>query len=221
MTTFRELIKSKAIEFRIPFDVEFDVAPGEGEFANVPTETVAGIEIPVFGDLLEQEAWFFEILAEATNSRRYELQTAYTSLVLKFKQFMAYDSYKEAYENLFNPSEELKEDALFQEFSIIHQGDLNKIIEMIAFINSDRIAQWMRIAFLLASRVGGEWADPGKVGRLRSGQIKALNDFIIKETNGGVMPDATDSDSEFEDEGKEPNPLPFEITEEITGKSAK
>lgn len=221
MPTFSELVKNKAIESRLPFGVEFEIKP---EFPNVPTETVAGLEIPVFKELLVQEAWFFEVLAEATNNRKMELQTAYTTLVTEFKKFMCFDTYKEAYENLFSPSEEVREDSLFQEFNLINQDKILRISELVNLMNNDQVANWMRVAFFLASRVGAEWSDLGKAARLRVSQIKELSDFILKESNGGVMPEPEpepETETDTEDEGKDTQLSLSGITEETSGKSKK
>jgi hypothetical protein len=217
MPTFSELVKNKAIESRLPFGVEFEIKP---DFPDAPTETVAGLQIPVFKELLVQEAWFFEVLAEATNNRKMELQTTYTTLVTEFKKFMAFDTYKEAYENLFAPSEEIREDSLFQEFNLINQDKILRITELVNLMNNDQVANWMRVAFFLASRVGAEWSDLGKAARLRVSQIKELSNFILKESNGGVIPESVE-ESEAEDEGKDVQLPLLETTDGTTGKSKK
>jgi hypothetical protein len=216
MPTFKELIKSKAIEDRLPFGIEFEITP---DFNGVPTESVAGLNIPVFNELLVQESWFFEILEEATGNRRAELGSMYRALILEFKKFMQYGSYKEANENLFVPSEQLQEDPLYQEFVSLHAEDFNKIVDLVALMNNDKIASWMRVAFFLASRVGEEWTDLGRTARLRVSQIKAINDFILKESNGGVMPKP-----EMEPESEEPMGNEFSpeaIEPATTGKSKR
>ena len=215
MPTFKELIKNKAIEDRLPFGIEFEIKP---DFPGVPIETVAGIPIPVFKELLVQEAWFFELLEEATGNRRNELSSMYRALILEFKKFMAYDSYKEANDNLFNPGAELQEDPLYQEFTSLHAEDFNKIVDLVSLMNNDKVANWMKVAFLLASRVGEEWSDLGKTSRLRVSQLKEIADFILKEANGGIMPEPaaeTTTEPDTDPVGKE---LSGATEEPTTGK---
>lgn len=215
MPTFKELIKNKAIEDRLPFGIEFDIKP---DFPGIPTETVAGIQIPVFKELLVQESWFFELLEEATGNRRNELGSMYRALILEFKKFMAYDTYKEANDNLFNPSEELQEDPLYQEFVALHSEDFNKIVDMVNLMNNDKVASWMKVAFLLASRVGEEWSDLGKTARLRVSQIKELSDFILKEANGGIMPEI-ETEAPLDSEPESGKELSAATEEPTSGKS--
>lgn len=218
MPTFKELIKNKAIEDRLPFGIEFEIKP---DFPGVPTETVAGIKIPVFNELLVQEAWFFELLEQATGNRRNELGSMYRALILEFKKFMCFDTFKEANDNLFNPSAELQEDPLYQEFTSLHAEDFNKIVDLVSLMNNDKVAEWMKAAFLLASRVGEEWSDLGKTSRLRVSQLKEISDFILKEANGGIMPEPeieTTTEPNIEPVGKE---LTAATEEPITGKSKR
>ena len=74
-------------------------------------------------------------------------------------------------------------------------SELNNLITLSNELGGNGITEWAKVAFFLASRLGGEWLQPKKLYSLTRGQVNAVNAFIAKEANGGVEP-STDTDTE-------------------------
>jgi hypothetical protein len=216
---FKEFVKSKSLESKLPFELDMEVSP---EFGDQPTEKVAGFELPKFGELLSRETWFLELLDSQLANRRSELQIALVQLSAKLKKELGLDNRNDALSLLFgnlpddcqDPQDKkakerkerytkLLESDEYDEFILTNTEELNRIGELAKLIDSDITVNWLKISFVMLSRYDGEWS-LGKTAGLPTSKINELTNFITREANGGKDPEPQPQieQSEEEDEGK-------------------
>lgn len=228
MTSFKELVKEKALQEKLPFDLDFEISP---EFGDQPTEKVAGFELPKFNELLSREAWFFEILASNLTNRRQELQIAFVELADRLKQTIneqleeknvkKIEYLDDAISLLENDvpddckepkSKEEKErykfytwllnTNIFKEFLVNNSKSFNHIGELAKNVENNITVNWLKTTFFLCSRYSEEWT-LGKTASLPKSKIDEIISFIEKETNGGNTPDEQEiTAQEEQDVGK-------------------
>lgn len=228
MTSFKELVKEKALQEKLPFDLDFEISP---EFGDQPTEKVAGFELPKFNELLSREAWFFEILASNLTNRRQELQIAFVELADRLKQTIneqleeknvkKIEYLDDAISLLENDvpddckepkSKEEKErykfytwllnTNIYKEFLVNNSKSFNHIGELAKNVENNITVNWLKTTFFLCSRYSEEWT-LGKTASLPKSKIDEIISFIEKETNGGNTPDEQEiTAQEEQDVGK-------------------
>ncbi|MGV2830587.1 hypothetical protein [Myxosarcina sp. GI1(2024)] len=202
MTTFLEFTQNQALRDKLPFSIDFEISPAE----NGVTENVAGFEFPVYDELLSREAWFFEAIESMNGSKTSELQLAIRNLAKKLMTTCGLESMSDAIAQLFEPSEELVVTGEYQKFEDDNATDIKRLVELFRLAQNNQAVNWLRVTFFLLSRYDAEWT-LGKTASLRNSQINAIIKFISKEANGGVDPQALQSeeaqnDAEEAPEGK-------------------
>lgn len=195
-TTFTQFIQQKALEDKLPFGIDFEIAPNSSEV----TTTVAGMEVPVYDELLTRESWFFEMLETLNGSKLSELQLVLRKLVRGLKKACDLESLEQASNYLFNPPSELVETEAYQTFNDANQSEIDSLLELSKLAQNTQAINWMRVTFFILSRVDGDWTF-GKTAALRTSQINDIIAFIAKEANGGIEP-ANEPVEETEVEGK-------------------
>lgn len=215
MTSFKELVKEKALQEKLPFDLDFEISP---DFGDQPTEKVAGFDLPKFNELLSREAWFFELLGAQLTNRRQELQIAFVELADRLKEKinkqLEQQNVKSRIEYLDDAISLLENDVpddckepkskeekerykfytwllnsnVYKEFLVNNSKSFNHIGDLAKNVENNITVNWLKTTFFLCSRYSGEWT-LGKTASLPKSKISEIVSFIEKETNGGNVPD--------------------------------
>ena len=82
MVTFAEFVQTQVLKDKLPFDINFQI---EAKLDGDVGKSIAGFDVPVYNELLAQEAWFFETLESMNDSKTSELQLMLRSLAKKLK----------------------------------------------------------------------------------------------------------------------------------------
>lgn len=196
---FEEFVKNKALEDKLPFDIDIKPEAWEGPFANV-----GRFQLPQYNELLTREAWWLEVLASTVGQRRVELQIELYSLAKLIKSELQLESDSAALKMLSQmtggadeppPESETEEQRQAREslnekkqsFFMAHLNRFTKLADMAAATEEGAVEAWMRITFFLLSRYDANWSF-SKTASLRKSEIDALVKFIATEANGGVPP---------------------------------
>lgn len=197
MTSFKQFVKNKALEDKLPFDIDFEIEPESSEVA----ETIDKYEIPIFNELLGREAWFFELIeslnGESTTTLKFELR----AFARKLKSACNLSSLVEAVEAVLDPPDDLARTPEYEDFLEQNEKQAEEIISLFKLSIDQRSLRWMRITFFMLSRVTGDWT-MGKTVALRESVLNKIDNLIIKETNGGVEPKAIVETNAETNEGK-------------------
>lgn len=207
---FKDFVKAKALEDKLPFDMDIEPIAHDGVFVNV-----GRFQLPQFNELLTRESWFMEVLASSVGQRRIELQIELYSLAKLIKEELQLESDSIALRVLSNltgggnpePSYgETEDERKIREavavvpteakeaFFMRHLHRFTKLSDMAAATEEGAVEAWMRITFFLLSRYDANWSF-SKTASLRKSEIDALINFINTEANGGV-PLQTQSETE-------------------------
>ncbi len=183
---FTEFVKSKALESRLPFAIDFEITP---DTSNAPITTVAGFEFPTYNELLSREQWFFEILGSSNGNRRIDIQIELNLLAKDLKDSCKLPSLSVALESIARPSQELSDTEEYQDFLLRNASRLQKIADLANLLENDLAVNWLKVTFFIMSRVNAKWT-MGQSAALRPSQVNQILSFINLELNGGVEPSA-------------------------------
>lgn len=206
---FKEFVKAQAVADKLPFDLDIQPEPWDGECV-----MVGRFRLPKYNELLTRESWWLEYLASTLGQRRIELQIEIFSLAKLLKEELQLENDSVALKTLSElmggeneqsevetEEERLKREVLAdqkQSFFMRHLARFTKLSDMVAATEEGAVEAWMRITFFLLSRYDANWTFSNTAG-LRKSEIAALINFINQEVNGGVLPEET---TEEEDLGK-------------------
>ncbi|MGL6342579.1 MAG: hypothetical protein ACRC80_25980 [Waterburya sp.] len=198
MPTFTERFKIKALEDRLPFNLDFEIRQVKSDV----TEEVAGYSFPVLNDLTSGESWFFESIESQNSGRISDLTLSLRSLAKKLKEACKLESMKVASEQLFNPSEEVLNSVEYEEFIEANYKEIDRITEASRLAQDSSTMDWLRVTFFMISRIDGSW-QLSDSAMLTKSQIESILSFVAKEANKGVIPEPVETEEETEEvEGK-------------------
>ena len=195
--SFNQVLKNLQLDSALPFGLELTFEPMTG----YPTETVAGIEIPVMNDLTAGEELFFGKLEEAKRMTASEFQTLIRILSEKLRRVMNVESIAEAAKYVILPKEDWVDDSNYIQFTIDNQSDLAKLITLYNLMDKDTGMDILMITFFLRSRVDSEWSVARTANLGVTKALPAIKAFIVKEANGGMV-ESDDEVTGDETEGK-------------------
>lgn len=182
---FTQFVQSKALESRLPFNIDFEITP---DTSNAPKTLVAGYEIPTFNELLSREQWFFEILGSSNGNRRIDIQIELNLLAKDLKDRCKLPTLAIALQSVASPSAELSESEEYQDFLLNNASRLQKIADLAGLLENDLAINWLKVTFFMASRVDSTWT-MSKSAALRPSQVSQILEFINLELNGGIAPE--------------------------------
>ncbi|MGL4947078.1 MAG: hypothetical protein ACRC4X_05370 [Cetobacterium sp.] len=182
----KQYIAIAKTEQKLPFDMVVEPEPFES-----PLQLCEGIgtyKLPVYNELLEREVWFFELVDSTQGDRGLDFQIELTAIAKLIKEKFGIKSTQEAFNRLStlgknpdSPDFEAEQDFLYDNLEAFNKlNTMGKVADA-------RIANWMKIAFFLQSRVDGNF-DWQKITAMRPSVVTQLLTFITKESNGGVLP---------------------------------
>ena len=210
---FKEFVSTKALESKLPFDIDFEITP---DFGSVTTASVGGYDIPTFNELLSRECWFYELLGSQLSNRRQDLQIQLTLLSQELKSKCGLERLGDALSLLLGsvpegaePKKKKELQAIldstdYENFLLANTQELHKLGEMNKLIDDDITINWLKVTFFMLSRYSGEWT-LGKTAALPTSRINEIVAFIAKESNGGKEPELLAlpaSEEDTEDAGK-------------------
>lgn len=207
---FKQFVSKMSVDNKLPFDISFDLKP---ESTNAPTKKVAGFDLPVYNELLTRESFFFEQIAAVVSNQSADIRVELILLAQELKDRLSLERLQDAVQLIFGQVEstsdnyeELTEKLNSDEYSaflIENKTRLRKLAESSELSGNNTLLLWLKITFFLLSRYSGEWT-LGKTSALRPSQIKALDEFITLEANGGNEPDDVETlgEGDSEDTGK-------------------
>ncbi|MGL4909589.1 MAG: hypothetical protein ACRC4J_00100 [Cetobacterium sp.] len=182
----KQYINIAKTEQKLPFDMV--VEPEPFEITGDPAERIGPYIIPAYNELLEREVWFFELVDSTQGDRGLDFQIELTAIAKLIKEKFNIKSTQDAFNRLStlgknpeSPDYEAEQDFLYDNLEAFNKlNTMGKVADA-------RIANWMKIAFFLQSRVDGNF-DWQKVTAMRPSIVTQLLTFITKESNGGVLP---------------------------------
>ena len=191
----------------IPFDVL--TFPEASPYSQFTQESVGGIDVPKLKDLTAKEAVIFEKLESANADRLRDVRLKTRSLGKKIKDAFGLEKSGDGIRYMFpeadfQQTDEYKrvaESEEFEEFFAQHEQEILDLVELYKLLGDDKILNWVKAIFFLASRLGADWLGRGDL-LLRS-QIEEINKFIAIEANRGEPLEPVEATEEGEPtEGK-------------------
>lgn len=73
----------------------------------------------------------------------------------------------------------------YQTFQSESLEQIGSVITLSNEMQDKSFTDLVKVGFFLGSRVGAEWLQPQRLGRLTESKVKAINNFILTEANGG------------------------------------
>lgn len=199
MTSFIQYVQQLALSDQLPFSIG-KIEPLEDE--GIPTASVSGFIFQIHNELLAREHWFFEKIVEANTKRYFEILRLQRELGKKFKAALGLETtVQKAIALMFDPTPEIRDNPLYEEFEEENTDTFLKIGELGKLIQSDSVINWLKITFFINSRAVKDW-DLSDTASLKSSQIQPILDLILKETNGGVVPEPVMTNIEETSEGE-------------------
>lgn len=223
MVAFEDFVKNQMLKDEVPFGISFNIQPPKSIGA---TETIAGFNFPKFNELLNREAWFYNVLDGIVNSSVSNSTLLYRRLgrdlvktcgtITDEKLLKAImpepeekdpdnpDSYlheplplQYALVYITNPPTELATSQVYLDFEVEHKDDLTNLIDSLKLGENAKGVEWVKVTFFMISRIDGNWTH-SDTGCLLESQIEAISKFITREANKGVDPEPIDRDEEIE-----------------------
>jgi hypothetical protein len=211
MSDFKNFINNLALQGGLPFGVTSDLSP---DFPGAPVEDVAGFQIPVLDDLTMTEAYIVEAIEATAKNQTLEIQSIIRRVSIAFKNKCGalYESEKgekltlaKCWGLIFDPGDDLAESPEYQDFIVENSELIQKAIDLSNSASAKSAIDWNQITFFLMSRLDPNWS-PERTGRLPRKAIAAIKEFLIREANGGVIPDLEPAPEGSDEES--PNPAP-------------
>lgn len=191
----------------IPFEIlNF---PESSPYEQFPSQEIGNIQVPKLNDLTAKEAVIFEKLESANADRLRDVRLKTRSLGKKIKDTFNLEKSGDGIRYIFpdadfQQSEEYKaiaDSETFEEFFAVHESEIFELVELYKLLGDDKVLNWVKAIFLLASRLGVHWLTQGDC--LLRGQIEDINKFIALETNRGIELEPIEpTDEEVPETGK-------------------
>lgn len=202
MSTFSSYFQIQALRDRLPFNIDFEI----GQVKSEVTETIAGMEFAIKGDLVSRESWFFGIIEELNSGKTQEATLQLRTLASKLAkdlEFEGKEALPKAVEILWSGSEDYIDDQRYLDFLEENQADIQNLLELLKVSQNVQALNWLRVTFFILSRVTSNWSI-GDTAGMTNDEISQILNLIAREANGGVDPETnTDAPVEVvEDEGK-------------------
>lgn len=226
--TISEFVVALAQESNLPFAA--DIGP-DTDWQPLKKEVVGKLEIPLFGELLALEQWFFEGIAAKATARGMEMQMAVNALLRSVKQEFNIASTKEARPILQRilggeqpqPEPEttkkkggalavVVKDEQLEEFTFQYQDQFNKLLVLSAQSAGQSVERIFKVTFFLRQRVDANW-DFANTAKLRQSEIEKINELISIEMAGATIAAlATEPVTEGESSANQPSQTGLDST---------
>jgi hypothetical protein len=86
----------------------------------------------------------------------------------------------------------------YQTFQSESLEQIGAVITLSNEMQDKSFTDLVKVGFFLGSRVGSEWLEPQRLSRLTESKVKAINEFILREANGGEPVEEIDTEVEVE-----------------------
>jgi hypothetical protein len=90
----------------------------------------------------------------------------------------------------------------YQTFQSESLEQIGAVITLSNEMQDKSFTDLVKVGFFLGSRIGSEWLEPQRLSRLTESKVKAVNDFILREANGGEPVEAVEAPTEEVEPGK-------------------
>jgi len=197
-TTFTEFVKTKALQDRLPFGVDFQFNLVESDL----TEEVAGYKIALQNDLTVGESWFMELIQDFNQANASEFRILVRVLADKLKKTMDLESIEEASKYLVTGNDDWKDSDAYLAFCVENQPDLDRLLSLFRLVNNDVGTDMLLITFFMKCRSDLEWS-LGKTASLPIKAMKSIKELLVREANGGNEPEPVEDD---DDDAEEESP---------------
>ncbi len=178
----------------------------------------------MYGEPLSRELLFFDFLASTLGNRQIEFQIEMVSLTRLLKEELAIQTdtiargnFRKLFFGVKQGEETLGEE--YEDFYMRHVDRFMSLLELTRVMADASVSNWLKITFFLISRHDENWG-PSQTASLRRSEIDGILEFINREINGGLPPEAPPEDLGNSLSGSEPASTPAVKSGELsTGKS--
>jgi hypothetical protein len=86
----------------------------------------------------------------------------------------------------------------YQTFQSESLEQIGQVITLSNEMQDKSFTDLVKVGFFLGSRIGAEWLEPQRLSRLTESRVKAINEFILREANGGEPLEDIDTGEDIE-----------------------
>ena len=178
--TFTEFVQNKALEARLPFNIDFNLETLDAEV----TEKIGKLEFHLINDLTAGETFFLEIIEEYRATVTNDFGLLVKKLSFALKNAMGLDGIEEAAKYLLEPKAGWGETQEYLEFTINYQSQMEQLLNLYRQMDNDVATDMLMVTFFIKSRANADWT-MGKTASLPNRQLGKIKDLIAREMNGG------------------------------------
>ena len=191
--TFTEFVQNKALEARLPFNIDFNLETLDTEVV----ETIGKLNFHIINDLTAGETFFLEIIEEYRASMANDFSVLVKRLSFALKNAMGLDTVEEAAKHILEPKKEWLEDNAYLQFTIDYQSESERLLNLYRTMDNDVAMNMLMVTFFIKSRVDADWT-MGKTASLPNRQLAKIKDLIAREMNGGNTEQSETSSSDVD-----------------------